>query len=251
MSALNFCSHIPYLMSFLSCFPLHNYLMFAWFYVQFLLLSLSSNFPSFSAHFILFSTPYLPYFCFVLCSIFITELEFELYIIFSPGSWHVVRLRPNIFILSQSDQLLFSVLLQVYKSLFHHLVPSNVQPCTGFKFPHSSSLLATTASHFVRSSLVDQLNATVTNCVTKSNNPVQYAPNIHPNVFNSFHRTIIHGESQGIFTTPCPSNDTSPHFTLEPLPSVTYPFFLIRTRRTVEKQIHILPSWKTITDCLI
>ena len=100
MSALNFCSHIPYLMSFLSCFPLHNYLMFAWFYVQFLLLSLSSNFPSFSAHFILFSTPYLPYFCFVLCSIFITELEFELYIIFSPGSWHVVRLRPNIFILS-------------------------------------------------------------------------------------------------------------------------------------------------------
>ena len=49
----------------------------------------------------LFPTSYLPrvFFlvCVILCSILITELEFELYGIFSPCSWHVVRLRSNIF----------------------------------------------------------------------------------------------------------------------------------------------------------
>ena len=43
----------------------------------------------------------------------------------------------------------------------------------------------TTVSHFVHSSLVDQLYATAINCVTKSNNSVLHAPNIQPNVFNS------------------------------------------------------------------
>ena len=60
----------------------------------------------------------------------------------------------------------------------------------------------TTVSQFVHSSLVDQLYATVINCVTKSNNSVQHAPNIYPDVFNSFHRTVIHGESYRIFTKP-------------------------------------------------
>ena len=50
--------------------------------------------------FILFPIPYLPRFCLVLCSTVSTELEFELYSIFSPRRWHIFRLRPNIFILS-------------------------------------------------------------------------------------------------------------------------------------------------------
>ena len=50
MSAFNFCLHFPYFMSFLFCFPLHTYLVLAWFCVQFLLHSLSSKFTAFSAH---------------------------------------------------------------------------------------------------------------------------------------------------------------------------------------------------------
>ena len=87
--------------------------------------------------FILFSTPYLPRFCLVLCSIFLTELEFELYCIFSPCSWHVVRFRSNIFILSQSDQHSFSVLLRVYKPSFH-VAPSNIHPWNWLEFPNNS-----------------------------------------------------------------------------------------------------------------
>ena len=140
---------------------------------------------------ILFPTPSLSRFCLILCSIFIIELEFKLYGIFSRYSWHLPRLGSSIVILSLSDQHPFSVLLRVYKSLFHHVLPSNVQPCNGFEFPHSSS---TATSHFVHSSLVDQVYATVFNCVTKSNNQLKQLYSIvfkciqHPNVFNSFHR---------------------------------------------------------------
>ena len=36
-------------------------------------------------------------------------------------------------------------------------------------------------------------------------NLIKHAPNIHPDVFNSFYETVIHGESLGIFTNPPPS----------------------------------------------
>ena len=51
---------------------------------------------------------------------------------------------------------------------------------------------------------------------------------ICPNVFNSFYRTVIHGESHGVFTSPSPSNGVHPHFTIERISSVAYPFFHIR-----------------------
>ena len=54
----------------------------------------------------------------------------------------------------------------------------------------------------------------------------KHAPNIHPHVFNSFHRTILHIESHSVFTCPSPSNDVSPHITIEPRPSVPYLLFL-------------------------
>ena len=47
------------------------------------------------------------------------------------ASWHIARLGRNIFIFLQSGQHMFSVLLRVYKCLFHHVVPSNVKPCNG------------------------------------------------------------------------------------------------------------------------
>ena len=59
--------------------------------------------PTFYVIFILFPTPYLPCFGLVFSSIFIAEFQLELYGIFSPCSWHVAKLGPNIFILSQSD----------------------------------------------------------------------------------------------------------------------------------------------------
>ena len=60
-----FYLHFLYFTSFF-CFLLHTYLVFFFFRV-------------------------------ILRSILITELEFELYGIFRPCSWHVVRLRSNIF----------------------------------------------------------------------------------------------------------------------------------------------------------
>ena len=80
-----FYLHPPHSMFFPFCLPLHSHLVFVWFSLPFLL-SLSLNFTAFSAH---------------------------------VASWHVARLGRNIFILSQSDQHLFLVLLRVYKSLFH------------------------------------------------------------------------------------------------------------------------------------
>ena len=58
------------------------------------------------------------------------------------ASWHVASLGSNSFTLLQSGQHPFSVLLQVHNSSFHHVVPSNVKPCNGFVFYHSSSLPA-------------------------------------------------------------------------------------------------------------
>ena len=51
-----------------------------------------------------------------------------------------------------------------------------------------------------------------------------------------------------IFTSPFPSGSISPHFTIEPLPFVAYPIFFIKTIKTIEKQIHNLPSQETIPD---
>ena len=111
----------------------------------------------------------------------------------------------------------------VYRSSFHHVVPSNVKPCNGFTFSHSLSPPAITTSHFVHSSLVYQLYAKELHFgsfVIKSNSPIQQAPNIHLHVFTSFHRTIIHEKSHEIFTSPFPSNSVSLHFTIESLPPV-------------------------------
>ena len=180
--------------------------------------------PTFYIIFILFPTPCLPRFYLVLCSICIPELEFEPYQIFSQCSQRIVRLRPNIFILSQSD---------FFSSTFEYINPCFIM------FYHQMFSLAmgsnfrTTTSHFVHSSLANQLYATVINFVTKPNNPVQHAPNIHPKVFKSFHKIIIHEDSFGIFTNPSLSNKNFLSFTIEPLPSVTYPPFFIRTLKTI------------------
>ena len=71
-------------------------------------------------------------------------------------------------------------------------------------------------SYFFHSSPVDLLYAEEVHfCsfVTKSN---QECTNIHPhpNVFNSFHMTLLHGESHGTFTTtpPPPLNGIFPTF---------------------------------------
>ena len=124
----------------------------------------------------------------------------------------------------------------------------NVQTCNRFEFSHSSSLLATATSHFVHSSLVDQLyvkEVYFCSFVTKSNNLVYYAPNIHPNVFDSFHRTVINGESNGIFTCPSPSILTFHYRTSF---FCYLPFFFFRTLKTIEKQIHFIPSGETISN---
>ena len=171
--------------------------------------------PTFYVIFILFPTLYLSRVCLVFFSIFITEFQLKLYGIFIPCSWHVAKLGSKMFILSQSDQYPFSFPFRLQKSSFHHAVPSNFKPCSGFEFPHSSSLPATKASHFVHSSLVDQLYVKemyFCNFVTKYNNQVQHAPKIRPNIFNSFHRTVILGESYWIFTYPSNSNGVSIHY---------------------------------------
>ena len=71
------------------------------------------------------------------------------------ASQYVARLGPNILILSQSCQHLFSVLLGVHKSSFHQVVSSNAKPSSELEFSLSSSLPAIIASYFVHS-LVDQ-----------------------------------------------------------------------------------------------
>ena len=54
----------------------------------------------------------------------------------------------------------------------------------------------------------------------------KHTRNIHPHVFNSFHRTILHRVSHRVFTFPSISNDISPHSKIETLPYVSYPLFL-------------------------
>ena len=83
--------------------------------------------PTFYFIFILSSTPFLLRFYLIFCSIFLISLILN-FTAFSAhaASWHLARLGLNIFILLQSGQHPFSVLLRVYKSLFHHVVPSNV-----------------------------------------------------------------------------------------------------------------------------
>ena len=79
---------------------------------------------------------------------------------------------------------------------------SNVEPCNRFKFSHISTLLSTIVSHFLHYSVIDQLYAKeVYFCsfVTKSN---QTSTKDSPDVFNSFCRTVTHGDSHRIFTNP-------------------------------------------------
>ena len=172
-------------------------------------------------------TPYPSVFCLVFSSILITVFELKLYCIFSPCSWHVSKLRPNIFILTQFDQHQIPVPPRVYKSSFHHVVPSNVNGL-GLNFHnvyacHPQQHLILYTSH------------QVINCVPKNfissvllQNPTTQSSiqHIDPNVFNSFHRNVIDGESYGVFASPSSANSVSLNFTIEPLPSVTYPFFL-------------------------
>ena len=90
--------------------------------------------PTFYVIFILFPTPYLPRFCLVFSSIFITEFQLELYGIFSRCSQHLSKLGSYIFILSQSHQRLFPVLLRVQKYSLLHVLSSNVKPTMGSNF---------------------------------------------------------------------------------------------------------------------
>ena len=116
--------------------------------------------------------------------------------------------------------------------MFHHIVQSNVKPCNKFKFSHISSLPATAASHFLHYLLVDQLYAKeVYFCsfVTKCN---QASTRYSLDVFKSFYRTVTHGEFHGIFTSP---SRVSPHFTIEPLPSVASSFFSLKNSKAPPK----------------
>ena len=133
------------------------------------------------------------------------------------------RLGSNKFIILHFDQHPFPNLLLVNSSSFHHVVQSNVKPYNGLAFPHSSLPPATIASHFVHSLAEQHYAKEVHFC--KSINLIQHAPKTHTHVSNSFHKTITHGESHGIFRSSFRSNGVSLHFTIELLPSVAYPIF--------------------------
>ena len=62
---------------------------------------------------------------------------------FTPFSAHNVRFGSKILTHLQSGYHLFSILLRVYKSSFHHVVQSNIRPCGRFQFPHIYSPPAT------------------------------------------------------------------------------------------------------------
>ena len=62
---------------------------------------------------------------------------------FTPFSAHNVRFGSKILTHLQSGYHLFSILLRVYKSSFHHVVQSNIRPCGTFQFPHIYSPPAT------------------------------------------------------------------------------------------------------------
>ena len=96
-------------------------------------------------------------------------------------------------------------------SNFYTVHPSKPQQRYGFEFLHCSPQQAAPAFHLVHSTIVDLLcvkKVHFCNFVTISNNP---------------------------------SNNVSLHVTIEPLPSVTYPLFLIRTLKTIDKQIQNSP----------
>ena len=77
-------------------------------------------------------------------------------------------------------------------------------------------------------------------------NPIKHSLNVHPNVFDSFYRTVTHGEppqgegSMGFAQAGLPqhSNAVSPHFTIEALPSVASQFSFIRTLQIPLQKIH-------------
>ena len=52
--------------------------------------------------------------------------------------------------------------------------------------------------------------------------------------------------AHGVFTCPSPSNGVSPHFTIEPPPSVPYTYFFIRTLIKIQTLIRTLPPGKEI-----
>ena len=62
---------------------------------------------------------------------------------FTPFSAHNVRFGSKILTHLQSGYHLFSILLRVYKSSFHHVAQSNIKPCGRFQFPHIYSPPAT------------------------------------------------------------------------------------------------------------
>ena len=68
--------------------------------------------------FILFPTPYLPRFCLVCSSILITDFELRFYDIFSPCSWHVARLGPNIFIFHSLTSIRFQFFVEYINPCF-------------------------------------------------------------------------------------------------------------------------------------
>ena len=114
---------------------------------------------------------------------------------FTAFSDHESTSAPSILIHLESGQHPFLVLLRLYTSSFHHVVLSNVKPCNRFEFSHILSPPVTTTSQFLHFSPVDQLFAKKVyfwSFMTKSylSNP----PNIQPNVFSNFHRTVIYGK---------------------------------------------------------
>ena len=103
-----------------------------------------------------FCFPLLTHLVFVSFSLlFFTEFQLELYNIFNScnqltrSQARTEHSYPFTFWLA----LIFSS-ASSYISSFHHVVPSNIKPCNGFKFSHRLSPPATTTTHFVHSSLV-------------------------------------------------------------------------------------------------
>ena len=143
---------------------------------------------------------------------------------------------PNILFIYSLATIHFQLcFLWAHKSLFHHIVQLSVYPRSRFEFSHTLSLPATTASYFLYYLLVGQLSAKelyFCSFVTKAN---QASTKYSPYVFNSFYRTVTHGEYHRIFTSPS-SNLVSPHFTiLETLPSVVSPFFSLKNSKAPPK----------------
>ena len=87
----------------------------------------------------MYRTLFLLCFCFTFMFIWWLSLIWN----FTPFSAHNVRFGSKILTYLQSGYHLFSILLRVYKSSFHHVVQSNIRPCGRFQFPHIYSPPAT------------------------------------------------------------------------------------------------------------